>query len=176
MFSWIARVLPSLGPAFTAFLNPWVLVAVLVYGGGMMFYGIHLEHGRLEAFEAKVAAAGEAQTARAVQKAKDDKSLKEATDNAYKTHLAAIAADNTALVTELLHDPRRSFVSTGQQPVGSKCPDGQTCFDAAEFDTALRGFAADAAGFVGEGEALKLDLDTARTWTATERARAQEKR
>ena len=183
MFSWIARVLPSLGPAFTAFLNPWVLVGVLVYGGGMMFYGIHLESGRFEAFKVAAAAAGEAQHQRALQKARDDKSLKEATDNANKTDHDALVAANATLNAKLHLNTGSGFVSARQQPVGSPSPDGQLCFDAGEFDNAIRvglagsqRFAEATAGLAEQGAAISIDLTTARKWTAEQRARAQEKR
>lgn len=136
---------------------------------GTFLYGVRMEHGRFEAFETKVTAAGEAQNARAAQRAKDNKNLKKETDNAYKTKADKLRADNAALAKCLQVGAGCGFVRPGQQPVGSKCPDGQVCYDRAEFDAALRGFAADVARQVGQGDALKLKLDTAIEWVAKQR-------
>ena len=157
---------------FPGLPNPWALVGALLLAVASFFYGVHLEHGRFEAYQEKVTAAGEAQARRAGERARDNKRLKQEADNAYKTKLASLRGTVSGLQRRLRTEPSSSFVPTRQQPVGSQCPAGQVCYDAAEFDAALRDFAADVAGQVGEGETLGLKLDTGIDWIAQQRKRS----
>ncbi len=178
MMGLIARFLPSLVPGLTAFLNPWVLLTLLGALLGSFFYGMHIESVKFAAFRAQVAVIGEAQNAKAAQKAKDDKALKKETDNVYKVENDKLARDNAALGKRVREGAGSSYVSAGQQPAGSKCPDGQACFDAREFDAALResargtqSFAEATVGLVGEGASVALKLDTGIAWVAEQRKR-----
>ena len=165
----IARFLPNLLPGLGAFANPWVLLVLLVMLVGSFLFGVHMEAGRLEAFEAQVKVVGDAQNRRAAQRVKTNKRLLKEANDAYKVKYAGLSSTISNLQRRLLADPGSGFVPPGQQPVGSQCPHGQVCYDAAEFDRALRGFATEVAGIVGEGETLKLKLDTAVTWMIEQR-------
>ena len=158
MLNLITRFLPNLVPGLTAFLNPWVLVAVMLYGAGMLFYGIHISAWRLEAFQAKVAAAGEAQNARTVAKTIADKQRKTEADDENKTTRAALAI---ALDGLRASNPSGSFVPAA--PAGASRPD-LACFDRAEYIRADGKFTEGARGLADEGTAATVDLNTAKKW------------
>lgn len=49
----IARFLPSLLPAASALLNPWILLAIAAAGGGLWFKGYQVGADKLEAYRAE---------------------------------------------------------------------------------------------------------------------------
>lgn len=49
-------------------------------------------------------------------------------------------------------------------PASSKCPEGQICFDSAEFDAARGRFYTRVREVAGQCTALAIDLDSARDW------------
>lgn len=167
--NFIARFLPSLVPGLSALANPWVLLTLLAALVGAFGFGVYLEAGRFEAFKVTVASVGKAQEQRAHDRAVLNKNLKKEADDAYKLKAGKLLAGNAALAKCLQVGAGCGFVPARQQPVGSKCPDGQVCYDAGELDAAIRKFAARTAGLVGEGETLKLKLDTGIEWVAKQR-------
>jgi len=54
--------------------------------------------------------------------------------------------------------------SAGANPPASKCPDGLTCFDRAEYQRALREFDSAARRLVDEGSKVVVDLNNAKNW------------
>lgn len=54
--------------------------------------------------------------------------------------------------------------SAAAAPAGSKCPDGLTCFDRAEYQRALGEFDSEARRGADEGTAVTADLNTAKRW------------
>jgi hypothetical protein len=168
MKAFIAKFLPNLIPGLGAFANPWVLLGLLAALVSSFFYGVHMEAGRFESFKAQVKVVGDAQEKRAAQRGKDNKQLKKDADDDYKAKNAKLAASNAALVAKLQRGPGGSVLPARQQPVAPGSPD-TLCFDRPELDGALRAFTAGAAGLVGEGEALKLKLDTGIDWVEQQR-------
>lgn len=175
MFSWVSRIVPNLVPALGAFANPWVWVILLTALMGSFFYGVHMEAGRFEAFKVAVAAQRKAQEVRSAQRAKDNNAVQKEADDVYKTENGKLAA-RIAELDKRVRDTSDSYVPTRQQPVGSKCPDGQYCYDADGFDSAIRAsiagtqeFAVATAGIAKEGASLKLKLDTGIAWVAKQK-------
>jgi hypothetical protein len=173
---WIGKFLPNLIPGLGLFANPWVLLALLAALVGSFLFGVHLEAGRFEAFQEQVKIAGEAQTQRAVSRNKASAQLKKDKEREYKATVDKLADSIVGLQRELLANTGSGYVSGRQQPEGSKCPDGQRCFDAAEFDSAIRAgfagtqrFAEATARIAGEGETLGLKLDTSVKWMGEQR-------
>lgn len=111
-------------------------------------------------FKTEVAALG--------KKAESDKNAKEAADQLKKEKADA---ENSAALAVLagdikrLRDERDSRASTiPERPAGSKCPDGQACFDRAELERALRDYRSEVRRLVDEGAAVTIDLNTAKRW------------
>lgn len=159
----IARFLPNLIPGLGALANPWVLLALLSALVGAFMFGVHLEAGRFEAFKQTVAAVGKAQEVQSAQRTKDRKAITTGVDNVHQLETSKLRATVLALDRKLRTDPGGSVLPPRQQPVPTSGPD-LACFDRAELDAALRRFAADTAGLVGEGSAAVLDLNTAKNW------------
>lgn len=83
----------------------------------------------------------------------------------------AADAENETLKRDLADATRRlrdaANISGGSMPAapaGSRCPDGQTCFDTAEYQRADGAFVGGARSLADEGTALNADLDTAKRW------------
>ena len=148
------------GPLLYAALGAAALVVAL---SGLLW----LQTSRLDAlrkeyaeFKGGVEALGRAAKAAAEAQAKVDRTKKEQTDaeNA-RTH----AADQLT-IGRLRKQLSTSGGSLPPAPAGSKCPDGQTCFDRAEYQRADGVFVAGARGLSDEGTAVTADLDTAKRW------------
>lgn len=93
-------------------------------------------------------------------KAADDKRKRDA-----DAENKATAAATARTIAELRHQrdsATRGFLSS--TPANSRCPDGQTCFDAAEFQRAYGDHVKRLRVLADEGTAVTTDLDTARKW------------
>lgn len=119
----------------------------------------------LEKFKADTIAAGKKAEQEKQAKEAADKKRKEQADAENKAAVAALSADVVRMRRER-DAARRSIVP--QAPAGSKCPDGQACFDRAELEREIRGrldeVRAELRKLVDEGSAVTIDLNTARRW------------
>lgn len=70
--------------------NPWLITAGVVALSGAFFYGLHIGHERLEAFQAQVEALSEIQAAKNAATAARQKALTETIQNEYEDRLADI--------------------------------------------------------------------------------------
>lgn len=119
------------------------------------------EHEAFAWFKAKVAAEGEIAKQRAQAIAAHDELLKEEADSGHQIALDKLHAD----LERVRHErdaARSSFLSAA--PAGSKCPDGQTCFDIAELERAYGSLVVDLRAIADEGSEIAVDLQTAQRW------------
>mgnify|MGYP000867998209 CR=1 FL=1 len=135
-------------------------LAIALFGYGWVKGAAHGE-ARLEAF--KQAAAVEAGRAQALADARTlaDKQRKEASDASYQKALALAGAD-----IQRMRDAARAdtYVVPASAPAAGS-PD-RACFNRAELDAAIRGFAEEAAVLVSKGATARLKLDEAIKWGA----------
>ncbi len=114
-----------------------------------------------DSFVAQVKVEGERSEAEAEARTAAELKSKEKADAENAKSAAAVAAT----ISELRHQrdsSRRAFLSS--TPPGSKCPDGQTCFDRAEYQRAYGGAVKGLRGLADEGTAVTTDLNTAKKW------------
>lgn len=157
----------------------WALAnwRILVFGMVVLILGI--QTGRLAlaqrevatlknefaAFKGGVAALGEKAKADALAKQTADKERKDKADAENKRTADALRADIERLRLERDRANRRLLPAA---PSGSKCPEGQACFDRAELEREIRGrmdeVRAELRKLVDEGSAVTIDLDTAKRW------------
>lgn len=165
----------------------WILIGVLVLAVGVQTKRV----GRAKAETAKVQAAfdqfkggvealgREAERKAAAQKAADEKRKRDADAENKQAH-EVLNADNARLAALRDRLRRERDAARGRlvpaAPAGSRCADGQACFERAELEAALqrhrervRGLSDRAAGLAQEGSEIEADLNTARKW-AQERA------
>lgn len=144
------------------------IAALLVISG--LGVAVKVQTSRLDALRAEYAqfkggveALGlAAKKATAEQEARD-KANKEKADAENVHTTATLRADIERLRRD--RDGARSRILP-QTPGGSKCPDGQACFERAELERALRDYRSAIRGLVDEGSAVTVDLDTAKRWAA----------
>ena len=148
------------GPLLYAALGATALVLAM---GGLLW----LQTSRLDAlqteydaFKGGVEALGKAAKVEADRKAKEDRTKKEQAD----AENAKTVADLNARIAGLRKQLSTSGGSMSPAPAGSRCPDGQTCFDRAEYQRADGVFVAGARSLSDEGAAVTADLDTAKRW------------
>lgn len=113
-----------------------------------------------DTFKGGVAALGEQAKKDAAKKALDDLKNKERADDENKRVVAALRADIKRLRLEA-DRARGSFVPPAS--TGASRPD-LACFDRAALESALRELVAEVRGFVDEGAAATVDLNTAKLW------------
>lgn len=118
-------------------------------------------HREFAEFRGGVAALGEAAIRqRAITEAANIRN-KERADEENRKRTAAVAAAIRGLRNER-DDARRRFLS--QAPAGSVCPDGQVCFERADFERAYGELVDEIRALADEGTAVTIDLDTAKVW------------
>lgn len=167
-----------------ALLANWQLVVlgVLLLAVGVQTWRLDRAETRektvqasFDKFKGGIAALGAKAQADALKREKQDKERKEKADAENKQSQdllqrdnALIRADRDRLRRE--RDAARSR-SVPPTPQGSKCPDGQACFDRALLESALqehrariRGRLDDAGRLLEEGSTLEADLNTAKKW------------
>lgn len=155
-----------------AWVIRWAVVAlVLAAAGAAGAYKMHqhdqIAYDRLadefSQFKGGLAALGLEAEKRAKAQADKDKADKEKTDDENKAARARDAATIARLRSDAAaRDSRGGSVSPA--PGGSKCPDGQTCFDRAEYQRALGEFDSEARRGADEGTSVTTDLDSAKRW------------
>ena len=142
------------------------LILVAVAGGAA--YAMH-SHDQVkydalkteyDTFKGGVAALGEqAKAAAALQALNDLKKRERADDENKRTHTADV---NTILrLRAQLDSARGSYVPAAS--TGAARPD-LACFDRAALESALRELVTEVRGFVDEGAAATVDLNTAKLW------------
>lgn len=144
----------------------WVGLAAFatgaISGGGAAwtFQGFRLDAVEAEyaGFVATTNAIGKAAKDAAEKQAKDDQRKKELADEEHARTVARYVADIKRLRDA---NSARSFVP----PAGAASlrPE-RACFDRAELEFALRGFAERTQGLFDEGSKAVIDLDTAKIW------------
>jgi hypothetical protein len=153
-------------------LGRWLAVLVLVaaaaaFGAAKMHAHDQIELDRVTAaynrFVGGVAATGEAARKRAAEEAGKAKERKEQADaENRRSHDRDRAVIERLRADAAARDSRGGSVSAA--PAGSRCPDGQTCFDTAEYQRALGEFDRRARQLADEGTSVATDLDTAARW------------
>lgn len=140
----------------------WLLSALLVAGAtaGVQTLRLGKAKAELVAFVSQTAAAGEAQKAANALTAYNDLKRKEKADEENRRTVAALRAS----VERLRSDFRPGGGAAAPAPAGSKCPDGQACFDRAEYLRADGVFVEEARGIADSCTAMNIDLDTAKRW------------
>ena len=148
------------GPMLYAALGASVLILAL--GGLVWLQTSRLDDLRAEyeQFKGGVEALGRAAKDAAAAKEAEDKKRKESADAENAKTVAALNSRIAGLRKQL----STSGGSLSPSPAGSRCPDGQTCFDRAEYQRADGDFVAEARGLADEGTAVTADLDTAKRW------------
>jgi hypothetical protein len=112
-------------------------------------------------FVAGVKVAGE----KAEKDAKDRTAAEKLSKEKADAENAKTAAANAAAIAVVRHQrdsARSAFLSS--TPPGSRCPDGQACFNRAEYQRAYGKLVADLRAIADEGTAVATDLNTARKW------------
>lgn len=146
----------------------WVLMGLLLAALGIQTWRLGNAEDALESvqtayseYRGGVKALGEAAAKRAALQALRDLQDKERADDEAKRNTDRFTADIGRL-RQQLDNARRSTVPPA--PTGSKCPDGQACFDRADLERALGKLLADVRGLADEGSKVVIDLDSAKRW------------
>lgn len=134
------------------------VVVVLLFPAGFVTGCMH-EKERFDEHLAADRATGEAQAVKNAAIKEADRARKEMADEENK-HDLAVLRDT---IGRLRRDRAESSIVPAA-PAGSKCPDGQACFDRAELERAIRDYRSEIRGLVDEGSEVTLDLDTAKEW------------
>lgn len=157
---------------FAGPLGRWVVLALLMAAAAA--FGAAKMHAhdsaRYEALAAKHAsfvggtqALGRAAAERNAKQALHDLKNKERTDEEVDrlraAHRAALAGLRAAAAAR-----NSGGGSVPAAPAGSRCPDGQTCFDTAEYQRAVGDFDRAARQLADEGTEVVQDLDAAKRW------------
>lgn len=88
-------------------------------------------------------------------------------ERADESHAKKSAADRSTIAALRLRinaerDSRGGFVPDA--PAGSRCPDGQACFDRADLERAVRELTAGVRRLADEGAEVERELNTAKEW------------
>ena len=149
-------------------MNPITIGAIVLIA--LLTLGIGVQTKRLEscksdhaAFVATVKAEGEAAKAKADAQALEDKQRKEKADA--KNRIAIAGYRNT--IKQLRESANTSGGSMSSNPAGSRCPEGQVCYDKSEYQRADGIFVKGARGLADEGSQIAIDLSTAQEWANT---------
>ena len=162
---------------------PWVRIAFLAaIVLGLMGAGAAIEHRRMakkldamtalrdaavtqyNQFKGGVAALGREAAARNATIALADLKRKERADEEH----ARRTADDRRTIERLRADAARRDSRGGSvsaAPAGSRCPEGQVCFDRAEYQRAIGEFDREARRLADEGTQVTTDLNAAITWS-----------
>lgn len=134
-----------------------LVFVVLLFPAGYL-KGCSDEKERFDDFKTMVEATGKAQEERTAARIAHDELLKEEADNDHQVALAELRAH----VKRLRRDADRSVLPA--TPAGSKCPDGQTCYDLGELDRAVREYTAGLRALADQCSQMIVELETARKW------------
>lgn len=154
------------GGFITLPLMAWGAIAAAVVIAGLLI-AVKVQSARLDSvkseyatFKAQVEANGRIAEANARAQEAKDKQNKEKADAENKR-----TTDSLRVAIKRLRDANdTSGGSMSGNPPGSRCPDGQTCFDTALYRGADGEFVKGARGLADEGSQVETDLNTARSW------------
>ena len=158
----------------------WRLAGYAILAAGLFGAGAYWMHGRATVkydklnaeynqFKGGVKSLGSAAEQAAAKRRLLDLKEKEYADAKNATDLAAARAAVARLrALAAQRDSRGGSVPAA--PAGSRCPDGQVCFDRAEYQRAIGKFYTGARGLADEGTQVSTDLNTAREWAGHRRA------
>lgn len=138
MFAWLKLLDPRI----------WIALALVVVTTAVLGYTYHLGG---EGPRAELAAKVKAEQAAALQRMKNVERTNEENDR----RTAAL----NARLAELLRKPPADL---GPAPAGSRCPEGQLCFDGPEFTRARGEFYSEVRQIAGEGTKVGIDLGSAK--------------
>ena len=110
-------------------------------------------------FAQKAAILAEDAKKKAEARAADDRKAKEKADAENERTIAGLRAD-----IKRLRKPTALGGSMSANPAGSRCPDGQVCYDKALYQRTDGIFVAGARGLADEGSEIAVDLATAQVW------------
>lgn len=179
MMGLIARFLPGIGPALGALANPWVLLGALAAAVGIFLWGLHLGEAQLEAFQAKVEAAGQVHEAWRAQRIKDQKAITIRRDT---RHAKAIEDDKkrsadaiTGLERMLDTGAARRIVPAvpGAAAGGNGLePAGRLCFAADQLNAGVgaalqrfvRRLGAGSTALLQRGDVARINFETCAGW------------
>lgn len=142
---------------------------------GLIGTGVYFEHGRMQKkldaevakynqFVGGVAALGVAAERTAALADATNARNKERADEENRKRTAAVNATIRSL-RAARDDARRRLLSAA--PAGSKCPDGQACFDGADFERAYGKLVGELRAIADEGTQVTTDLNTAKRWATS---------
>ena len=142
-------------------LESYIIIGLLAFVG---IYLWHCESVKKDSaqFVAKLEAQAEEQKRKNKEKEASDKQAKEKADAENKTTISNLRSD----VKRLRDATNTSGGSVSDDPAGSRCPDGQTCFDTAEYRRADGVFVAGARKLSDEGSEIAVNFNTALKWAA----------
>ena len=169
------RWAPGVGVVLASLASPlWRLAGYAILAAGLFGAGAYWMHGRATAkydrlnaeynqFKGGVEMAGRLAKVAADKQALADRQAKEKADEENRTALAAANA-RIAKLRALAAQRNSRGGSVSAAPAGSHCPDGQVCFDRAEYQRAVGEFDSGARRLADEGAKVTVDLNTAREW------------
>lgn len=139
------------------------LAALLAFAG--MAVALKVQSSRLEACKLEYASFQEQVRAKGVAAQKEAKRI-ETENNAKKEKIdrenKRLRADNVRIAGEL-RDARSRGRFVPEAAPGARNPERAT-FDRAELESAIQRLDAGVSGIVAEGDAARIDLDSARQW------------
>ena len=142
------------------YLGAAVVMGIMALGWKLTATALDRERSAFATFKAQVEANGKIAEAAKIKQEAQDKEKKEKADAENKR-----TTDALRVTIKRLRDANNtSGGSVSRNPPGSRCPDGQTCFDTAEYRRADGEFVAEARGLADEGAALETDMATVRKW------------
>ena len=115
-----------------------------------------------DSFTAQVKVLGEEAAKKAAVQEMSDKLRKDTADAEHKAAVARLTTDISKLRSE--RDARSRSHELPPAPAGSKCPDGQACFDYASLESTLRGFIKESRGWADQCAEIEAEINTARKW------------
>lgn len=136
--------------ALLKLVNPRVWLAIALLAAFATFTGYVYRKGG-DAPRAELAAIKQAAAAAALHRLKNVERTND--ENTRRT---------TALNRELARLRGLAEFSAGPGPAGSRCPEGQLCYDEAEYTGAYRDLVREVRESAGEGAKVEIDLDSAR--------------
>lgn len=141
----LTRFVPSLIPGLGALLNPWVLLALLSGAVSCFLFGVYLEHGRFEAYEATQESAQKTYDFWAQQRNAGGNRINKEIVNELQGRNKKLAANNAVLLDSLSKLAQRSILPPIATSTGGSTDGSISCFDRAglgkRIDAVLQRFA-----------------------------------
>jgi len=172
--SWITRFMPGVGPAIGAFLNPWVLLALLAALVGAYLFGLREGHQQLEQYQAAVAAVGKAKEAVTRATIARQQDITKGVRNEAKERIRSLNRNHADQLERLRTDTSRSVLPTVPDAAAGDPNPGQVCFKRDELNrrvgAALVKLLEGAAGVLQRGDRRAIDFLSCATWVLEQKA------